>query len=119
AGTATDTAGNTAAAAGPSATFSIDNTAPNAPTVTSPASAVAVNTATFSLTGTAEANALVRVWTDVNNNGIKDAGDTTLRGSQQLTGGATSYSISVTLTANSANDLIVTATDAANNESAA
>src|SRR5919109_1152240 len=100
-------------------TFTVDNTAPGAPTVTSPANAVTVNTASFSVTGTAEANSLVRIWTDANNNGVKDAGETTLRGSQQLSGGATSYSISATLTSNAANDLVVTATDAAGNESAA
>src|SRR5919109_1010213 len=100
-------------------TFTVDNTAPGAPTVTSPANAVTVNTSPFSVTGTAEANSLVRIWTDANNNGVKDAGETTLRGSQQLSGGATSYSISATLTSNAANDLVVTATDAAGNESAA
>jgi hypothetical protein len=100
-------------------TYSIDTVAPNTPTVTSPTTAVTVNAASFTVTGTAEANALIRLWTDGNNNGIKDAGDTTLRGSQQLSGGATAYSISVTLTQNAANDLIVTATDAAGNEGAA
>jgi hypothetical protein len=38
AGTASDTAGNLSPAAGPSATFTVDNTAPNAPTVSGPMS---------------------------------------------------------------------------------
>src|SRR5919108_2483257 len=119
AGTASDTAGNTAASAGPSTTFAVDNTAPGTPTVTSPATAVIVNTTPFAITGAAEANALVKVWTDGNNNGLKDDGQTTPVATQQLAGGATSYSVSTPLTTNAVNDFIVTATDAATNESAA
>src|SRR5207249_1156154 len=76
------------------------------------------DTGTDAIQGTAEANALVQVWVDVNNNGVKDAGDTPA-GSQQLAAGATAFSVSVPLTSNAANHFLVTATDAAGNTSAA
>lgn len=97
-------------------TITEDSTAPTAPTVGSPAAATAVNANSFSVTGTAEANSLVRIYSDANNNGLIDGADAVV-GSQQLTGGATSYSISVTLTQNAANNFTVTTTDAASNES--
>src|SRR5207249_718779 len=50
---------------------------------------------------------------------VKDANETTLAGWQQLSGGATSYFISVPLTLGTVNHFVVTATDAAENESAA
>ncbi len=98
--------------------FTIDTVAPALPTVTSPPGPVLVNTANFTVTGTAEANALVKVWVDANNNGVVDAGDT-VAAQQQLNVAATSFSISTPLTANTANHFLVTATDAALNQSAA
>ena len=93
-----------------------DTTAPNAPTVTSPASATTVNADSFNITGTAEANSLVQVYSDANNNGMIDGADAVVA-SQQLTGGATMFSISTTLTQDAVNDFTVTAKDAAANES--
>ena len=115
--TATDAVANASAAADVP-TITEDSTAPAAPVVTGPAAATTVNAATFTITGTAEANSLVQVYIDVNNNGSIDAGDT-VAGSQQLTGGATAFSISVPLAQDAANNFVVTATDAAANESAA
>src|SRR5207244_2160137 len=86
--------------------------------VASPPAPVTINADTYAIFGTAEANALVRVWIDANNNGVKDAGET-LAGSQQLSGGATGYFIRVPLSQDAANHFIVTATDAAKNESVA
>ncbi|MGB0931737.1 MAG: beta strand repeat-containing protein, partial [Chitinophagales bacterium] len=82
-----------------------DNTA--APTVTSPAAATTVNQATFSIVGTAEANALVRVYSDANNDG-SISGESILH-TQQLNGGATSFSIATTLSQDAANNFLVTA----------
>ncbi|MBI2906509.1 MAG: CHRD domain-containing protein [Chloroflexi bacterium] len=82
-----------------------DSVAPAAPVITAPTAPVSVNAATFSITGTAEANSLVKV---------KKAG--TAVAQQQLTGGATAFSISAPLVGNSANDFTVTATDAVGNE---
>src|SRR5204863_192475 len=74
---------------------------------TSPPSAITINANTYTISGTAEANALVQVW----------QGGSVV-GAQQLTGGATSYSLSVPLTQNAANSFTVTAADAAGNLSA-
>ncbi|WP_448545731.1 choice-of-anchor D domain-containing protein [Roseiflexus sp.] len=95
----------------------IDTTPPAPPTVTNPASATTVpsTTTTLNITGNTEADSLVQVWNDVNNNGAIDGGET-VAASQQLTGGATSFSISVSL-ATGDNNFVVTATDAANNRS--
>jgi hypothetical protein len=95
----------------------IDTTPPDPPTVTSPASATTVpsTTTTLNITGSAEAGSLVQVWNDVNNNGVIDTGETVVA-SQQLTGGGTSFNISVNL-ATGDNNFVVTATDAASNRS--
>ena len=95
-----------------------DTTPPAAPLVSSPSSSVTTGGRTYTIAGTAEANALVRVWVDANSNGVRDPGDT-LAGSQQLAGGATAYAIGVALQNNADNRFIVTATDAAGNESPA
>src|SRR6185312_1266760 len=85
--------------------------APAAPVVNSPDAAQATSSDVVTVSGTAAADALVEVWTD--------ASKTVLAGSQQLTGGATAYSISATLAANAVNNLVVTATDSLGNQSAA
>ncbi|MFA5926546.1 MAG: Ig-like domain-containing protein [Patescibacteria group bacterium] len=87
------------------ATFTIDNTVPVAPTISTVASPVDADSQT--ITGTAEANSLVTI-----TGGAATA-------TQQLTGGATAYSIVVTLTQDTTNTLSVTATDAAGNVSSA
>jgi hypothetical protein len=93
-----------------------DTTPPATPSVTNPSTGSSTRNNTYTITGTAEANSLVRVWVDANANGRKDAGES-LAGSQQLSGGSTLYSVSVSLKRNSANEFVVTATDAAGNES--
>jgi hypothetical protein len=95
----------------------IDTTLPDPPTVTSPASATTVpsTTTTLNITGNAEADSLVQVWNDIDNNGAIDGGETVVA-SQQLTGGGTSFNISVNL-ATGDNNFVVTATDAASNRS--
>jgi len=97
--------------------FIVDATAPSAPTITLPSSATTINAASYSITGTAEANALVTVYIDLNNDGDHADLDENTAGTQQLTGGGTSFSISATITADSANNFLVTAKDAQNNES--
>jgi len=111
---ATDNAGNVGNFV--SATFTFDTAAPVAPTVTSPAAAVRVNAASFAIAGSAEANALVRVYSDANNNGAIDGADAMVA-SQQLTAGGTAISILTTLAQDAANNFLVTARDAAGNES--
>jgi hypothetical protein len=95
-----------------------DTTPPGAPAVTRPASAVTVarSTQTYAVSGTAEAAALVRVWVDLNGNGRKDAGEP-LAGSLQLGATATAWKVKVNV-ARGQNLFVVTATDAAGNESA-
>ena len=98
-------------------TITQDSTVPALPTVTSPTTAMAVNAGATTITGTAEANSLVRIYKDFNGNGVIDIGDAVV-GFEQLTGGATTYSITVPLAQNSANNFLATATDAGGNQSA-
>ena len=93
-------------------TVAPDSTPPAAPIVTSPGGPGALNTLTLTLTGTAEANAAVRVWADRNANGVRDTGEPQV-GLQQLQGGGTSFAIQVTLTPDSVNRFVLTATDIA------
>ncbi|WP_149111519.1 Ig-like domain-containing protein [Limnoglobus roseus] len=113
--TATDAAGNESVVADVP-TITEDSTAPVTPTVSTPTAPLSVNTATFAVAGTAEADSLVKVYHDANNNGILDAGDTVV-GTQQLTLGATAYGITVPMDQDAVNAFLVTATDAAGNES--
>jgi hypothetical protein len=94
-----------------------DSTPPPAPVITDPAAAIGHMGASYDIQGTAEADSLVRVYTDLNDNGVVDGGDTQV-GSQQLTGGGTSFSITTPLTVTSANNFVVTAEDARMLESA-
>lgn len=86
------------------------------PIVTSPAVTTTINAASFMITGTAEANSLVQVYSDVNNNGLTDGADAVIA-SQQLSSGATAFSIVTSLTQNTANDFVVTVTDASGDQS--
>ncbi len=104
--TATDAAGNQSPTA-VAPTITQDSIAPAAPTVTSPADPVTVNTPTATIAGTAEAGSFVQVYDD---------GDQVV-GSQQLSPGQTSYSVSVPLISNAPNAFFVTSTDAGGNES--
>src|SRR5688572_661650 len=56
------------------------------PVVTTPAGPATLNADAIDVTGTAEANSLVRVYLDQDNNGSVSAGDPVV-GSRQLTGG--------------------------------
>lgn len=115
-----DLAGNALSAATPGTdeTFALDNTAPVDPVVTAPVSAQTVDANTLAITGTAVADSLVKVYRDSNDNGAVDAGETVVQ-SQQLTGGNTAFSIDASLDQGTVNDFVVTATDAAGNESGA
>ena len=102
---AIDTAGNNNTASN-QLTYISDTVAPSAPIVSDPAGAITINADTYTITGTAEANSLVQVYDS-----------SSVAASEQLSGGTTNYSISVSLTENTANNFTVTATDAAENES--
>ncbi len=95
-----------------------DSTVPAAPAVTSPALQVTVNADTYLIEGTAEADCLVTVYIDTNNNNQVDAGEP-VAGQQQLAGGAIEFSVLVGLTQDAANDFVVIATDAVGNVSLA
>ncbi|MCK5123184.1 MAG: DUF5011 domain-containing protein [Candidatus Pacebacteria bacterium] len=90
-----------------SETWTVDLTAPDVPVITNPAEVVILNTDTYFITGTAEDNSLVEIYSG-----------TELVGSQQLGIGETAYSIEVNLTQNADNNFTATATDLAGNESA-
>lgn len=97
----------------------ITETTPSAiapPIVLSPSAPVSVDQANYTISGTAEADSLVRIYSDLNNDGFVNGGDTVV-GSQQLTGGGTSFSISVALNQSAQNNFLATAEDSANNES--
>ncbi len=113
--TATDGAGNQSAAA-TVPTITTDSLPPALPTTGNPSAATSVNTGSYTLTGTAEAGSLVKVYGDTNANGAIDDGEVVV-GSEQLAPGQTSYSITVPLVANAVNNFLVTATDAAGNNS--
>ena len=112
-----DLAGNKSKAA-TALSITVDRSAPATPVVSSPNSSILTNAANVTITGTAEAGSLVRLYRDADSSGTVSNGDT-LVNSQQLVTGQTAFSISAALTANSTNRLVVTATDAAGNVSAA
>jgi hypothetical protein len=115
--TVTITATNASGTSSPAtASVVVDDTAPAAPQVKSPSKAASTPKATTTISGSAAAGALVRVWADANANGQRDAGEA-LAGSQQLAGSATSWSIGVALGIGP-NRFLATATDAAGNTSA-
>ncbi len=88
-----------------------DRTAPGTPSVSSPAATTLTNAASISITGSLAAaeDTLVRVYRE---------SDGSVAGEQLLLGGLTEFSISVTLTANSSDRFLVTASDSVGNESA-
>ncbi len=85
-----------------------DTTPPAAPTITSPAITVFTTASTYTVTGTTEANALVKILNAVS----------AVVGQVQLSGGLTSFSITIPLNTGT-NNFTATATDAAGNTSAA
>ncbi|MBN9522998.1 hypothetical protein J0H58_31545, partial [bacterium] len=115
--TGTDAAGNESVAA-VVPVITEDSTPPAAPVVTGPTTPVVVNAPTVTIAGTAEADSLVTVYVDADGSGTYTPGDT-IADTQQLTGGATAYSITVPLAQDAVNLFVVTSTDAAENESVA
>jgi Bacterial Ig-like domain len=111
---AKDLAGNAMAAAYSFVfqTAAASSSAPNAPTVTSPVATVWTSAATHSASGSADADALVEIWTDGGTRGAIDGTDTVVA-SLQLEGGLTSWSISVPLVSGAANLFQVTARSSA------
>jgi hypothetical protein len=99
-------------------TITEDSTAPTGLVVTDPASVTNTTGATYNIQGTAEANALVQIYSDFNNNGLVDGADAVVA-SEQLTGGATAFNIATPITASTTNNFVATATDAAANEGTA
>ena len=111
-----DAAGNTAAANQTSNnTASMnDTTAPANPIVSNPASAITVNAATGTVSGTHTENGVtIHAYADANNDGVAD--NTTSLGSATVS--SNSWSFSVNLTADAANNFVVKAIDASNNTS--
>src|SRR5205823_459142 len=115
AGTATDTVGNSAAAAGPGATFAVDNTppaAPSTPDMTDASDSGSSNTdnitnvTTPTFTGTAEAGSTVTILVD----GVA-------KGSSTATGG--NYSVTTSTLTAGTHSITATATDAPGNVSGA
>ncbi len=104
--TATDAASNTSAQSNTN-TFTVDVTPPSAPVVSAPAHNSFINTASPTITGTAEANSSVNVSIDGSSVGI-----TTADGS-----GNWSFAVSSSLSAGP-HQVFATATDAASNTSA-
>jgi len=86
----------------------------DAPTVTTPSVPVTVSLASYSITGTAPVNTTVEVFSA--SGGIPVPGAPHV-GSETLAGAATTYSITVALTPNSANQFVVMASDSLGNQS--
>lgn len=93
---------------------------PAPPTVTAPSALITVNAATFPIQGVTEANLLIRVYKDNNDDGLINGADAVVA-SQQLIGGATMFTIAAPLTQGTAgsfvNHFLVVAVDALGNES--
>nr|WP_320022325.1 Calx-beta domain-containing protein [uncultured Draconibacterium sp.] len=95
-------------------TITEDSTDPVSPVVTSPSVSVIVNSASQTLSGTHTENGVtVHAYADNNNDGIAD--NTTSLGSSTVSGN--SWSFSVSLTADAANNFVVQAEDGAGNVS--
>ena len=93
-------------------TITEDSTDPVKPVVTSPSGPVIVNSATQTLSGThAEDGVTVHAYADNNNDGAAD--NTTSLGSSTVSGN--SWSFSVSLTSDAANNFVVRAEDGAGN----
>jgi hypothetical protein len=73
---------------------------PNAPVITTPAAALSIEGTTFTIVGTAE-----------NGSNVQISSDGSVVGSEQLAANVSNFSIAVPLTANSANNFTVTATN--------
>ena len=95
-------------------TITEDSTDPVSPIVTSPSGSITVNSATQTLSGTHTENGVtVHAYADNNNDGVAD--NTTSLGSSTVSGN--SWSFSVSLTSDAANNFVVQAEDLADNVS--
>ncbi|MDW3194093.1 MAG: Calx-beta domain-containing protein [Cytophagales bacterium] len=104
-----DAAGNAATQA--SQTVTLDNAIPTA-VVSTPSAAISVNAPNQTISGTSnEDGATINVYIDANNDGVAD--NATSLGNATVSSGA--WSISVSLTADQANNFVVEASDAAGN----
>jgi hypothetical protein len=89
--------------------FEFDPTAPTLPpTVTNPAAPMSLDSPSFNIQGTAPANALVRIYSDFDNNGAVNGPDAMVA-QQQLTGGSFNFSIATPLAQGVANNFTATA----------
>lgn len=115
---AEDAAGNISAAVDVP-TITEDSIAPAAPAVTSPSAADAVNSPTLLIEGThSEDGVIVEIFADNDNDGVAD--NATVLASAEVGGVTTGlWSLTVPLTANTANNFVVIAKDKAGNVSAA
>ncbi len=95
-----------------SSTATTKDTAAPSPVVSSPTSATTIHASSVTVTGTTEASSTVKAYLDADNNGVADSASAVATGT--TTG--TSFSIAIPLTANSANNFVLTATDPAGNE---
>jgi large repetitive protein len=87
------------------------------PTVTDPPIPQVTSSTVYQIKGDAEADSLVRVYTDLNDNGAIDSGVDTEVANLQLTGGATNYFIDTPLVSDTDNNFLVTAEAASSTES--
>ncbi|OXT14904.1 hypothetical protein B9K06_23735 [Bacillus sp. OG2] len=94
---------------------SISTRSPLSLAVTTPGAPVLTSSASYTVEGTATGNSTVKVYTDLNNDGIVNGSDAVVA-TGTATGG--NYSIATPLTANSANNFVVVAYDAVGNYSA-
>ncbi|WP_299122103.1 T9SS type A sorting domain-containing protein [uncultured Tenacibaculum sp.] len=95
-------------------TITEDSTSPANPIVTTPSGAITVNAATQTISGTLTENGVtVHAYADANNDGTAD--NTASLGSATVSGNT--WSLSVNLTADTANNFVVQAEDSAGNTS--
>ena len=95
-------------------TITEDSTSPANPVVTTPSGALTINAATQTISGTLTENGVtVHAYADANNDGTAD--NTTSLGSATVSGNT--WSFSVNLTADTANNFVVQAEDSAGNTS--
>ncbi|MFA5157604.1 MAG: Ig-like domain-containing protein [Patescibacteria group bacterium] len=110
----TDRAGNLSNVISTSGSgLNIDANTPAAPSVIVPGLAIILNSGARNISGNAEADTAISIYSDPNNDGDKSDGTVVATGT--ATGG--SYSISTPLTQDADNFFLVTSTDSAGNES--
>ena len=92
--------------------LSVDANTPPTPNVSDPVSAEIIDADSRAISGTAESDSVVTIYTDPNNDGDKSDGSVVGSG---ISGGA--FAISVPLVQNADNNFLATSTDVAGNES--